>query len=94
MCLPDNQSDKRYYFRVDMDDTGEPGNKPAKGKLATTAANFLLADLNRPLSDLDPNLASYAACNELADVYQFYICKDENSCEPNSPDVIYRSGPI
>ena len=37
--------------------------------------------MNRPLSDPDPLLASYAACNELADVYQFYICKDENVCE-------------
>ena len=78
--LPDNQDTRKYYFRVDMDDTGEPGNKFAKGT-AGKAAAFLGADLNRPLSDPDPLLASYAACNELADVYQFYICKDENVCE-------------
>ena len=78
--LPDNQDTRKYYFRVDMDDTGEPGNKFAKGTTAIAAA-FLGADLNRPLSDPDPLLASYAACNQLADVYQFYICKDENVCE-------------
>ena len=78
--LPDNQDTRKYYFRVDMDDTGEPGNKFAPGT-KVKAANFLAADLNRPLSDPDPLLASYAACNELADVYQFYICKDENVCE-------------
>lgn len=81
--LPDSQDkDRIYYFRVDMDDTGEPGNKAAKGKFSQAiAANFLAADLNRPLGDPDPLLASYAACNQLADVYQFYICKDENACE-------------
>ena len=78
--LPDHQDTRKYYFRVDMDDTGEPGNKFARGT-AGKAAAFLGADLNRPLSDPDPLLASYAACNELADVYQFYICKDENVCE-------------
>jgi hypothetical protein len=80
--LPDNQDTQIYYFRVDMDDTGEPGNKAAKGKLdLTAAANFLGADPNAPLSTPDPLLESYAACNQLADVYQFYICKDENACE-------------
>ena len=78
--LPDHLDTRKYYFRVDMDDTGEPGNKFAKGTTAIAAA-FLGADLNRPLSDPDPLLASYAACNQLADVYQFYICKDENVCE-------------
>lgn len=80
--LPDHNSDRIYYFRVDMDDTGEPGNKAAKGKFVqAAAANFLAADQNRPLNDPDPLLASYAACNQLADVYQFYICKDANACE-------------
>ena len=78
--LPDNQDTRKYYFRVDMDDTGEPGNKFAKGTTGIAAA-FLAADLNKPLSDTDPLLASYAECNQLADVYQFYICKDENVCE-------------
>lgn len=86
--LPDNQDAQIYYFRVDMDDTGEPGNKAAKGKFVqSSATNFLAADLNRPLSDPDPLLESYAACNQLADVYQFYICKDENACEQS--DAIY-----
>lgn len=80
--LPDNQDARKYYFRVDMDDTGEPGNKPAKGKFAIAAANaFLAADVNAPLSTPDPLLASFAACNQMADVYQFYICKDETPCE-------------
>ena len=78
--LPDNQDTRKYYFRVDMDDTGEPGNKFAKNTTAIAAA-FLAADLNKPLSNPDPLLASYAACNQLADVYQFYVCKDENVCE-------------
>lgn len=86
--LPDNQDERRYYFRVDMDDTGEPGNKAAKGKLdLTAAAAFLDADANVSLATPDPLLASYAACNQLADVYQFYICKDENACEQR--DAIY-----
>ena len=78
--LPDNQDTRKYYFRVDMDDTGEPGDKFAKGTNAIAAA-FLALDLNRPLSDPDPLLAASASCNQLADVYQFYICKDENVCE-------------
>ena len=78
--LPDHLDTRKYYFRVDMDDTGEPGNKFAKGS-AGEAAAFLALDLNRPLSDPDPLLANSATCNQLADVYQFYICKDENVCE-------------
>ena len=35
----------------------------------------------------DPNLNDFAACNQCADVYQFYICKDENPCE--QADAIY-----
>jgi hypothetical protein len=88
--LADNASDRIFYFRVDMDDTGEPGNQPAKGKfVAAKAAAFLAADPNLPLGDPagDPSLESYAACNELADVYQFFICKDENRCEQK--DAIY-----
>lgn len=86
--LPDHQSDRKYYFRVDMDDTGEPGNKAAKGKFDVAAAtNFLTADPNAPLSTPDPLLTEYAVCNQLADVYQFYICKDENACEQS--DAIY-----
>ena len=83
--LPDHDdADHIYYFRVDMDDTGEPGNKPAKGRFAEIAATrFLASDQNLPLGDPlgDPLLATFAACNELADVYQFFICKDENRCD-------------
>ena len=78
--VPDNQDARKYYFRVDMDDTGEPGNKFGRGTSGSAAA-FLAADLNRPLSDPDPLLASFAACNDLADVYQFYICPSDAPCE-------------
>ena len=79
---PDNASNRTYYFRVDMDDFGEPGNKSGpKGRAGTAWANLLAADLNRPLSDPDPLMSSYGACNDFADVYQFYICKDEQPCE-------------
>ena len=80
--VPDNQDTRRYYFRVDMDDTGEPGSQPAKGKFNIAAAqNFFDADQNRPLSDPDPALLSYGACNSMADIYQFYICPSEVPCE-------------
>lgn len=81
--LPDHQDARRYYFRVDMDDLGEPGNKsaPKRPRDASKWAIFLAADLNRPLSDPDPLLEVYGTCNEFADIYQFYICKDENPCE-------------
>jgi hypothetical protein len=79
---PDNASTRTYYFRVDMDDFGEPGNKSGpKGKAGLAWANLLAADQNRPLSDPDPLMSSYGACNDFADVYQFYICKDEQPCE-------------
>lgn len=82
--LPDNASDRIYYFRVDMDDLGEPGNKAQKGKFAqTVAANFLQQDQNRPLNVADPLLAEYGACNQVADVYQFYVCPSDQPCEQN-----------
>ena len=87
---PDNASDRIYYFRVDMDDTGEPGNKASKNRFDVIAANnFFAADQNLPLNDPagDPLLTSYGACNTMADVYQFFICKDENKCEQK--DAIY-----
>lgn len=87
---PDNVSTQTYYFRVDMDDTGEPGNKASKNRFDVTAANqFLAADKNLPLNDPagDPLLANYGACNTMADVYQFFICKDANKCEQK--DAIY-----
>ena len=81
--VPDNASDRRYYFRVDMDDFGEPGNKPgSNGKLGAAAAAFLAADQNSTLASADPTLASFKLqCNEVADVYQFYICPSETRCE-------------
>jgi hypothetical protein len=80
--LPDNQDSQIYYFRVDMDDTGEPGNKASKNQFDQKAcSSFFAADQNSPLSTSDPLLNNYAACNACADVYQFYICKDQNSCE-------------
>ena len=79
---PDSQDSRVYYFRVDMDDFGEPGNKSSpKGRDATKWANLLAADLNKPLTDPDPLMSTFGACNDFADVYQFYICKDENPCE-------------
>ena len=84
----DNVSDQGYYFRVDMDDTGEPGDKASKNKFDVLAATkFLNADQNNPLSTPDPLLTSYGACNTMADVYQFYICKDATPCEQK--DAIY-----
>lgn len=85
---PDNASSKIYYFRVDMDDTGEPGNKASKNQFDIRAcSSFLAADLNSPLNTADPLLNTYAQCNQCADVYQFYICKDQNACEQK--DAIY-----
>ena len=85
---PDNASSKIYYFRVDMDDTGEPGNKASKNRFdINKCSSFFNADLNSPLNTADPLLNTYAQCNQCADVYQFYICKDQNSCEQK--DAIY-----
>ena len=85
---PDNASNRIYYFRVDMDDTGEPGDKPSKNRFDLAACSkFFAADLNNPLNVAEPLLNDYAACNACADVYQFYICKDENPCEQK--DAIY-----
>ncbi|HSQ79862.1 MAG TPA: hypothetical protein VLU54_01780, partial [Casimicrobiaceae bacterium] len=85
---PDNVDSQIYYFRVDMDDTGEPGNKASKNKFDVIAANqFFNADQNNPLSTADPLLTDYGSCNTMADVYQFYICKDATPCEQK--DAIY-----
>ena len=85
--LPDHQDERKYYFRVDMDDFGEPGNKFANGISPGTAQAFLTIDPNTLLTSPDP----VGSCG-FADVYQFYICKDENSCEPGSASVIYQVG--
>jgi hypothetical protein len=81
--LPDSAPGaKIYWFRVDMDDTGEPGDKPSKKQFDQKAcASFLAADLNKALGIADPLLNDYASCSACADVYQFYICKDEKPCE-------------
>lgn len=85
---PDNASSKIYYFRVDMDDTGEPGDKASKNQFdIKNCSRFFAADQNSPLNTADPLLNTYAQCNQCADVYQFYICKDQNACEQK--DAIY-----
>jgi hypothetical protein len=71
-----------------MDDTGEPGDKPSKKQSDINACKrFLAADLILALNIPDPALTDYATCGACADVYQFYICKDENACEQK--DAIY-----
>ena len=78
---PDNASDKIYYFRVDMVDSGEPGNK-GKSSAKNACASFLALDANNPLNSPDPFLlSSVAYCNDCADVYQFYICSSAAPCE-------------
>lgn len=96
----DNVNDRKYYFRVDMDDLGEPGNKWASGKknvvndLLSRCRAFFSDDQNRTLATADPIFSSYfggyteaQACSSCPDVYQFYICRDENACE--AKDAIY-----
>jgi len=77
----DNNSDAIYYFRVDMVDAGEPGNKGKKSEKANCEA-FLAADQNLPLDVDDPLLLDFvsggASC---PDVYQFYICPSADPCE-------------
>lgn len=81
----DNTSDRIYYFRVDMVDAGEPGNKGKKPEVSACEA-FLSADQNNPLPTDDPRLLladggyvkSGGSC---ADVYQFYVCPSELPCE-------------
>jgi len=100
---PDNHDTQIYYFRVDMDDTGEPGNKPSKKQSDVNACGqFFAADLNQALGIPDPRLlvsdgGFVNACGACADVYQFFICKDQNPCDPaydkngnpTNPAVIY-----
>lgn len=80
---PDNASDKIYYFRVDMVDAGEPGNKGKKPENNKCAA-FLDADQNATLGTPDPLLLDYVSGGgSCADVYQFYICPTDQPCEEN-----------
>ena len=77
----DNVSDKKYYFRVDMVDAGEPGNKGKKLEASKCAA-FLNADQNNPLATPDPLLLDYVSGGgSCADLYQFFICPSEAPCE-------------
>jgi hypothetical protein len=80
---PDNQNSQLYYFRVDMDDLGEPGNKWSPKKPDVNACkSFFSADLNRPLNVADPIFKDYVeSCSSCPDVYQFYICPTEAPCE-------------
>lgn len=80
----DNVSDKVYYFRVDMVDSGEPGNQADPAHTAECSA-FFAADQNNPLATADPFLlvqdgGVVPEGNDCADVYQLLICKDENPC--------------
>lgn len=79
----DNASDKIYYFRVDMVDAGEPGNK-GKNHEQNACRQFLDADQNNPLATADPLLLDYVSGGgSCADVYQFYVCPSELPCEQN-----------
>lgn len=84
----DNVDDSPYYFRVDMVDTGEPGNK-AKPQDKAECEAFFDADQNNPLATPDPLYLTLVPSggDSCADLYQFYICKDENPCE--AEDAIY-----
>jgi hypothetical protein len=93
--LPDNQDTTSvYYFRVDMDDLGEPGNKPSSKHPDTAdAVKFFNDDQNNPLATADPTFFSYfadkkTACTSSADVYQILICRDATPCGPgtNNPN--------
>lgn len=85
----DNKDNQQvYYFRVDMVDSGEPGNKYDENNPNAQAqcAAFLSADQNNPLATADPNLlvadgGVVPSGNTCPDVYQLLICKDENPCE-------------
>jgi hypothetical protein len=88
--LPDNQDTRVYYFRVDMDDLGEPGNKWGAANLKSAAQKFFNDDQNNPLATSDPTFFNYfgskqAACSASPDVYQFLICKDATPCGPETP---------
>jgi len=92
---PDSaKPDAVYYFRVDMDDLGEPGNKPSsKHPDTANAIKFFNDDQNNPLATADPTFISYfadkkTACTSSADVYQMLICRDATPCGPgtNNPN--------
>jgi hypothetical protein len=77
-----------HYFRVDMDDLGEPGNKWGKGS-KTAVLNFFAADQNNPLSTPDPLFPNPTTnCGESPDIYQFFICPTTAPCE--SSGAMYR----
>jgi hypothetical protein len=89
--VPDNQdSTTVYYFRVDMDDLGEPGNQPSSKHPDTADAKlFFNADQNYPLATADPSFFSFfpdkkTACTSSADVYQILICRDATPCGPGT----------
>lgn len=96
--LPDNASDRKYYFRVDMDDLGEPGNQWASGKksvvneLIASCKAFFNADPNEPLATADPIFTSFfgpgvterQACSSCPDVYQIRIYSGETRDAPGN----------
>lgn len=78
-----NSSDKIYYFRVDMVDSGEPGNQfnndPA---VIAQCKSFLADDQNNPLATPDPLLLDYVASGaDCPDVYQILICPTDQPCD-------------
>jgi hypothetical protein len=84
-------ADRDYYFRVDMDDLGEPGSKWASKKTAQSGApvTFFNADQNNPLSTPDPLFPDPATnCSQSPDIYQFFICPTTAPCE--SAGAMYR----
>lgn len=91
----DNVSDRKYYFRVDMDDLGEPGNQWASGKKNIVAdrlqrcQSFFSADQNNPLATDDPLFMSFfggytqaQACSSCPDVYQLRIYSGDSRENP------------
>jgi hypothetical protein len=77
----DNVSTKTYYFRVDMVDSGEPGNQ-ANPSATAQCASFLAADQNNPLATPDPLLLDYVSTGaDCQDVYQILICPTDQPCD-------------
>ncbi|MCU0872374.1 MAG: hypothetical protein MUE50_08510 [Pirellulaceae bacterium] len=93
----DNVSDRKYYFRVDMDDLGEPGNQWASGKknvvsdLLQRCQSFFSSDQNNALATADPLFMSFfggytqvQACSSCPDVYQIRIYSGDSRENPGS----------
>jgi len=86
-----------FYFRVDMDDLGEPGNQWATGKksvvadLKSNCQAFFNDDKNNPLATADPLFMNYfggysqvQACSSCPDVYQIRIYSGDSRENPGN----------